>query len=128
MENKFSATSRLKSFGYALKGLKYFFASQPNALLQSVAAAVAVAAGFLLNISHAEWLWIIACIGFVLFAEMTNTALEYLADVVSPGHHQKVEKLKDIAAGAVLTASLTALVIGLMIFVPRINEILNATE
>jgi diacylglycerol kinase len=48
--------------------------------------------------------------------------------VVSPGHHQKVEKLKDIAAGAVLTASLTALVIGLMIFVPRINEILNATE
>ncbi|HEY6161224.1 MAG TPA: diacylglycerol kinase family protein [Bacteroidia bacterium] len=128
MENKFSATARLKSFGYAFKGLKYFFGSQPNALLQSVAAAGAVAAGFLLNISHAEWLWIIACIGFVLFAEMTNTAVEYLADVVSPGHHEKVGKLKDIAAGAVLTASMTALIIGLMIFVPHIKELVSATE
>ena|ERR1051326_8177974 len=120
MKNRFTVQARSKSFTYAFKGWRYFFTTQHNAWIQLLAATVAIVLGIFSKINSNEWCWIIFSIGFVLFAEMTNTALEFLADVVSPGHHEKVEKLKDIAAGAVLMASLTALIIGSVIFVPHL--------
>jgi diacylglycerol kinase len=119
MKNKFSAHARLKSFAFAFKGLAFFFRTQHNAWIQLGTAAVAVALGFWLGISPNEWLWIIFSIGFVFAAELFNTAIETLADKVSPGYDEKIGKVKDLAAGGVLVASLSALMIGLIIFVPK---------
>lgn len=118
--NKFSSKARLKSFGYAFKGLAYFFRTQHNTWIQLVIAAIAVALGFYLKISSSEWCWIISCIGFVFVAELFNTAIETLTDLVSPDYNEKAGRVKDVAAGAVLIASITAAVVGLMIFIPKI--------
>jgi diacylglycerol kinase (ATP) len=120
MTNKFSSKARLKSFAYAFKGLSYFFRTQHNTWIQLVIAAVAVALGFYLHISSSEWCWISASIGFVLVAELFNTAIETLTDLVSPVFNEKAGRVKDVAAGAVLIASLTAAVIGAIIFIPKI--------
>ena len=117
--NKFSAHARAKSFVYAFNGLLYFFRTQHNTWIQAAAAAVAVGLGYYLRISANEWCWIIFCIGFVFAAELFNTAVETLVDLVSPGFNEKAGRVKDVAAGAVLIASLTAAAIGGMIFIPK---------
>jgi len=83
-------------------------------------AIVAVALGFYLKISTNEWLWISLNITLVLFAEMINTALETLVDLVSPGYNEKAGRVKDIAAGAVTITAINALLSGLYIFAPKL--------
>jgi diacylglycerol kinase len=73
-----------------------------------------------LRISSGEWLWIILAIGAVWFAEAVNTAIERLADAVTREHDPNIKFAKDCAAAAVLIASSVALLIGLIIFVPRL--------
>ena len=118
--SKFSLHNRAKSFVYAGRGILYFFRTQHNARLQVTAALLAITFACLLKITSAEWCWIIFSIGFVLVCELFNTAIEYLADVVSPGYHEKIGRVKDVAAGAVLLASITAFIIGAVIFIPKI--------
>jgi diacylglycerol kinase (ATP) len=127
-KNRFSTRARLSSFGYAFKGLAYFFRTQHNSWIQLAAALVAIVFGFWLEITHNEWLWIIFCIGFVFAAEMFNTAVETLSDVVSPEQNEKIGKVKDVAAAGVLMASITALVIGGIIFGPRICWMIWGTD
>ena len=67
-----------------------------------------------------EWCWITLAIGLVLLAEMFNTAIEYLTDLASPEIHPLAKKTKDVASGAVLIAALVAVVIGLLIFLPKL--------
>jgi diacylglycerol kinase (ATP) len=122
-KNKFSFAARIRSFGYAVKGLGYFFRTQPNAWIQLCAAFIAVALGFYFELKRGEWLWIIFSIGFVFVAEMFNTAVETLSDAVSPGFHEKIGRVKDVAAAGVLIASLTALVIGMVIFLPKLMNL-----
>ena len=80
---------------------------------------MAVGAGFLLGISRLEWVAIVICILLVTAAEAMNTALEYLTDLVSPGFHELAGKAKDAAAAAVLITAIGAVIVGLLIFVPR---------
>ena len=117
--NKFSVKARANSFVYALSGIKYFFKTQHNSWIQLTAATAATAAGFNFKINTGEWCWIISCIGAVFAAELFNTAIEALTDLVSPGRNEIAGRVKDLAAGAVLVTSIIALVIGLMIFVPK---------
>ena len=124
--SKFSLHNRAKSFVYAGRGILYFFRTQHNSWLQLCAAFLALLLALFLKIQVSEWSWIIFSIGFVFSAEMMNTAIEYLADVASPGHNEKVGRLKDLAAGAVLLSSLTALVIGILIFTPKIILLLGS--
>jgi diacylglycerol kinase len=112
--------SRLRSFGFALKGLSFVVRTQPNARIHLLAAAGVVLAGLTLGIGRADWLWIASAIALVWFAEAMNTAFEYLCDAVSPEFHPAVEKAKDIAAGAVLIAAVYAVVVGLLVFVPHL--------
>lgn len=115
---KFSATSRLKSFYFAGRGIWFMLATQHNAWLHLIATIAAVSAGFALGISAADWKWLVATIVAVWIAETTNTAFEHHCDVVSPKHNLSVMRAKDIAAGAVLICAIGAVIMGALIFVP----------
>jgi len=116
----FSIRKRLKSFTYAFKGLILFLKTEHNAWLHLAAAFLVICLGFALKISNYDWCLLSGSIGMVFITEAFNTAIEKLTDVVSPEHSEKAGMVKDIAAGAVLIASMVALVTGALIFIPRI--------
>ncbi len=115
-------TEILKSFGYAVNGIIYSLKTQRNAKIHLFAGLVIVAIGFYFEIKQAEWLFIIIAIFLVWFAELVNTAFEYLCDVVSPEFNKSVKHAKDIAAGAVLILAIASVIIGLVIFIPYIIQ------
>lgn len=115
----------IRGFGYAFKGLWHAAATQLNFRVHLFAAAVALFAGYILDISPGEWLWIILCIGLVLAAELFNTAIEFLTDLVSPEYNKKAGLVKDISAGAVLITAISAFTIGLVIFLPKLLALLH---
>lgn len=109
---------RIRSFGYAFKGIAILIKTQPNAQIHAVATVLVVGSGFLLEVSRNDWLALILAIGMVWVAEAVNTAIEFLTDLASPDHHPLAGKAKDVAAGAVLIAAITAIVIAVIVFVP----------
>ena len=121
MEKKrFSIKKQLHSFKYALRGIVYLFRNEHNAQIHLFALICTVTAGFFLTISPMEWIAVIFAIGFVFVAESFNTAIEALCDEVSADYRELIRRSKDVAAAGVLIAALTAVVIGLIVFVPRI--------
>lgn len=120
MKNRIKIENRLKSFGYAFRGIGTMLRSQQNAWIHAVATVVVILAGFVFGLSRIEWCLIVLAIVSVWTAEALNTAFEFLCDVASPEYHPLVEKAKDVAAGAVLVCAVGAAVIGLLVFVPRI--------
>lgn len=94
------------------------FRSEPHARLHLIAAILVVAAGCYWNISATEWCLCVLCIGAVFTAEAFNTAIEALADRVSPEKHPLIAKAKDVAAGAVLLTAIASAIVGLIIFLP----------
>ena len=117
---KFSISNRIRSFGYAFNGLKILFKEEHNARVQLFAAMAVVIAGFVFNISNTEWVAIVFAIGFVLAMEAINSAIEGLADFVSPEKHEMIKKVKDLSAAGVLISALTASIIGLFVFLPKV--------
>jgi diacylglycerol kinase (ATP) len=115
----------IRGFAYALNGIWHATATQLNFRVHLVAALVAVYAGYALHISKNEWLWIILCIALVLVAELFNTAVEFLVDLVSPEYNKKAGLVKDMSAGAVLITAIGALVIGMVIFVPKLLVLIH---
>ena len=109
---------RAMSFKFALEGIVTAFKDQPNLKFQLCIALLALALGYYYSISNFEWIVLILTIGFVITFEFTNTAIEEIVDSFTDKEHPAAKKAKDVAAGAVLVASLTALVIGLLIFLP----------
>lgn len=114
---------RLLSFKYAFQGLAYLFRSQPHARFHVLAAAVVIALGWWLRIDRTEWCLLTLCVGSVLAAEAFNTALEELTNLVSPEYHELAGRTKDVAAAAVLLTAFTALVIGSVIFLPKLTDL-----
>jgi diacylglycerol kinase len=110
---------RAASLGFALRGVAAF-AREPNARIQLAAALVVAALAAWLRVPRAEAALLALAIGLVLAAEALNSALEALADRVAPDHHELVARAKDVAAGAVLLAALTAAVAGLLVLGPRL--------
>ena len=119
---KFSVKRRMKAFVYAFNGIKYFFRHVQNAPLHALAAVVTVSAGFLVNISVNDWLWITSAIALVFISEMINTAIEKVVDLSTSEIHPLAKQAKDIAAGAVLLACVYAVIVGLFIFLPHFNN------
>ncbi len=105
-----------RRFGYAGKGLRTAFSEQFNLKVHTLVAIVVVAAGFHFNLTSDEWLAIIIVIGAVITAELVNTSIEYVVDLVSPAHSPLAGKIKDIAAAAVLIATITACTVGVVVF------------
>jgi len=116
----FSIASRLKSVGYALRGLAFVLRTQHNAWIHAAAALAVTVAGLAAGLSPHDWLWIILAIALVWIAEVFNTAFEHLCDVVQPEFHVSVKAAKDVAAGAVLLAACSAVLIGALIFWPHV--------
>ena len=119
-DKPFSIQARLKSFVYAFEGIKAFLRYEPQALIHVIAASAVIIAGFYFKMSTTEWLAIIFAIGIVVVSEMLNTAIEKLTDMVSPEIHPQAKVVKDVAAGAVLVASIVAAAIGLLVFLPKV--------
>lgn len=116
-----SAGRRLiRSFGFAFRGIGFLLRSQANARIHLVGTVVVTGAGFLWGLSRGEWCAVIAAMGLVWTAEGLNTAIEAVVDLVSPEYHELAGRAKDLAAGAVLCASIAAAIIGALIFGPRI--------
>jgi diacylglycerol kinase (ATP) len=118
MATPFTFAARIRSFVHALRGIVALLRSEPNAWIHSIATVVVVALGIVLGIGRGEWCWVIIAIVSVWVAEALNTAIEFLADAVSPDLHPLVGKAKDVAAGAVLIAAAGAAAIGVVVFGP----------
>jgi diacylglycerol kinase len=116
---------RIESFGYAFKGIVTLFSSQPNARIHAVVLTIVVAFGFYFNIEKTEWLVITLVAALVLSAEAMNTAVEFVVDLASPDYHPLAGKAKDVAAAAVLLAAFGAVIVGLIIFLPKIWVLFN---
>ena len=116
---KFNLKDRIKSFGYAFRGIKLLL-KEHNSWIHIISAVIVCFLGFYYKIKTTEWLAIIISIGIVLMAETFNTSIEELADKVNPEKDIKIKNTKDLAAGAVLISAIMAIVIGSIIFVPKI--------
>ena len=113
-------SGRLRSVRWALRGVAVMLRTQHNAWLHLAATVAVVVAGGLAGLSAGEWCWIVLAVVAVWTAEALNTAFEFLTDVASPNFHPLARQAKDVAAGAVLIASLGAVVIGLLVFIPHL--------
>ena len=115
----FHPKHRLESMSNAVRGLKIMFRSQYNIWIQTVFLAVIVLAGIFFGITVFEWILIIFASGLVFVAEAINTAIEIDINLTSPEYHPYARDTKDVAARAVLIASMEAFSIGVVIFLPR---------
>jgi diacylglycerol kinase len=120
---KFSIKSRIKSFVYAFNGLRIMIKEEHNSRIHLLAAICVFVAGIIFKISGFEWIAIIFSIGFVFALEAINSAIENIADFVSPEKHGQIKKIKDLSAAGVLVSAITALTIGLLIFLPKILKL-----
>jgi len=124
-DKKFSIPRRIKSFGNAFRGIFFAFKTQHNIWIHSLAIVVVVTAGFIFKLDAREWGLVVLAVGLVLAAEMINTAIEWLVDLVSPGYSEKAGLIKDVAAGAVLVAAVISVIIGAIIFLPKVIELIR---
>ncbi len=117
---KFSWNKRLRSFNYALAGLKRLFRTEHNAWLHLAATILAAGLSLILKVTLFEASLLVFAIAFVWMAELFNTAIEKLMDYVSEEQSPRIAAVKDLAAAAVLVAAITAFVIGALVFIPKI--------
>ncbi|MBN1680912.1 MAG: diacylglycerol kinase family protein [Anaerolineae bacterium] len=113
-------TRRLSAFRCAFEGIAYVLRSQRNAWIHGVITVIVLVMGTWLELSRNEWAFIAVAIGAVWTAEIANTAIEAVVDLVSPQPHPLAKIAKDCAAAAVLVTSGMASVIGLLIMGPAL--------
>ena len=112
-------SGRLKSLKYALLGAYKLLSTEHSVMVQFSIGLLMTFAGFYFEITSTEWMFQILAIGLVLSIEGLNTAIEKIADFIHPDFHTKIGFIKDIAAGAVFFAAMTAIAIGLIIYIPK---------
>jgi diacylglycerol kinase (ATP) len=129
MDNKgFSFRKRLAGFKYAFRGIRLLLCNEHNAWLHCVMGICTVIAGFVLDISTMEWVVIVIVCGCVLAAEALNTAIERLADVVSPEYKEAIRKVKDLSAGGVLLMAIAGAIAGFLIFLPKLMVLFSGRK
>ena len=117
---KFSMVKRLRSFRYAFAGLGVLFREEHNSWIHAVAAVLAVTAGFVFGIRPWEWVAIVIVIGMVFSAEILNSSLERTADFVKAERDDRKRDIKDLGAAAVLVCAMSAAIVGMIVFLPKI--------
>lgn len=121
MKNEgFTLRKRLRSFKFAGNGIRLLITCEHNAWIHCFAAVCAILTGWVTGLSSTEWIAIVFAIGSVLAAEAVNSSIEALADLVSPEYNEAIKRTKDLAAGAVLILAISAAIVGLIIFIPKI--------
>lgn len=116
-------TGRLKSLKFALLGAYKLISTEHSIMVQFSLGIIVTIAGFYFEISKTEWLFQTLAVGLVLSIEGLNTAVEKIADFIHPEFHTRIGFIKDIAAGAVFFAAMTALIIGAIIYIPIIKAL-----
>jgi len=122
-QQKFSLKKRFESFRYAYAGLRTLWREEHNVRIHIVAGLIVLVMGFLLHISLSEWCVVTLVVAVVLLAEALNSSLENIADAISEEKNEKIQKAKDLAAAAVLISAIAAVIIGVIIFLPKIIEL-----
>lgn len=117
---KFSVKARLKSFVYAAHGIFRFFKTEHNAQIHLGATVIVIVLALVLGVTQTEAVAIIFAIASVWITEMLNTAIEKAMDFISLERHPEIKIVKDLAAGAVLVAAIAAVIVGCMVFIPKI--------
>lgn len=120
MPKQISFSERLKSFKYALNGLKYLYTFEHNFRIHLSAAIITVITGIILHLTFIEWSVILIVISIVLITEIVNSSIENLSDFVSTEYSETIKHVKDFAAAAVLIATVASIIIGIMIFLPKL--------
>jgi diacylglycerol kinase (ATP) len=110
---------RLKGCGYAFRGALLLLRHEASIQVQAAIAVIMTFIGFYFEITAVEWILQIFAIGLVMSIEGLNTAAEEIADFVHPDFHNKIGFIKDVAAGAVFFAAVTAIIIGCIIYIPK---------
>ena len=110
----------LRSFGYAFEGVAYILRTQRNARIEITVAIATVLLAFWLGITAVEWAVLVLTIAVVLALEWINTALELAVSLASPERHPSAKAAKDVAAASVLLGAVVSVVVGLLLFAPRI--------
>ncbi|NOR27310.1 MAG: diacylglycerol kinase family protein [Lutibacter sp.] len=111
--------NRIKSVKYAAKGFWILITSENSIIAQVIIGVLMTIFGFIMHISATEWMFQIFSIGLVLVAESLNTGIEKLADFIHPDYHKQIGRVKDISAGAAFFAAIFAVIIGLIIYIPK---------
>lgn len=125
MGKRFSFRNRILSFKYAFDGFRSFIKEEANLRMHIVMSLIVIILGFVFKINTSEWISICFAIGLVISMEAINTAIENLADFVCSEKNELIKKVKDISAFAVLFCAIIAVVIGLLIFTPKILDLIN---
>lgn len=120
----FSVSQRIKSFSFAINGLKILFRTEHNARIHLIAAVLVVLMSIYFNLSAIEWVIVLFCISMVFVAELFNSSIEYLADAVSTEKNKKIGAAKDLGAAAVLVSAIFSVVVGLIVFTPKFLELI----
>lgn len=115
----------VRSFGYALAGIRTCYRSEQNFRIHISFMIVALILSMVCYISQTEWIAVCLCIAFVISMEMLNTAIEKLCDVVHKEVQPDIKKVKDIGAGAVLISALLSAITGAIIFIPKILNLIK---
>lgn len=113
------ASGRLKSMKFAVQGAIKLLTTEHSVMTQVGIGVILTICGFVFDISRTDWMFQIFAIGLVLSVEGLNTAVEKIADFIHPEFHEKIGFIKDIAAGAVFFAAMTAIAIGCFIYIPK---------
>lgn len=124
--NQFTRKGLAGSFRNAFSGIKVLVRSENNARIHIIILIVVIIAGILLKISPAHWIAIILVSGLVIVSECFNTAVEYLADSITPEYNSIIGKAKDLAAAGVLISAIVSVITGLIIFIPAIFRFFDA--
>ena len=121
---KKSKPSLLKSFYYAFQGIKVNILTERNLAIHFCVMLLVIVCGFTFKISTTEWLICILLFGFVITLELMNTAIETAIDICKPEINPKAKLAKDTAAGAVLVVAIVAVIVGIIIFGPKIINVI----
>lgn len=118
-----------KSVQFAIEGIICAVTGTRNRNMRThvIASVVAIILGIVLEIDRTSWIAVVLCIGIVMGAEMLNTSIEELCDLLQPEIDPRIKRIKDVAAGAVLVIATSAGICGLIIFIPYIQEAINRT-
>jgi undecaprenol kinase len=108
----------LKSFSYALTGIKAALLTERNMRIHFFVSLVVIGCSIFFSISKLEWLFVILAIGGILSLELMNTAVERVVDLITKEYHPLAKQAKDLAAGAVFIYAVITVVIGIIIFIP----------
>ena len=122
---KFSITARLKSFKYAYDGFKAFVKKEHNARVHLFFTVMVIMAGFYFQLDVSEWITIVFAIALVFITEILNTSLEEIANFICAEENSKIKNIKDLAALAVLISAIAAVILGAIIYTPKIMQLFN---